>query len=150
LRFKYHEVMATATKRSAASEAWELVNELVHSQRQAVMAIASELELSVPQTMALRRLNPDRPMAMSELAGALRCDNSNVTGIIDRLEDRGLVRREHSLQDRRVKMLTVTAKGEALRERLTQLWDRPPAGLAALSEDEQVALRDLLRRALRD
>jgi len=142
--------MATATKRSAASEAWELVNELVHSQRQAVMAIASELELSVPQTMALRRLDPARPMPMSELAGALRCDNSNVTGIIDRLEDRGLVRREPSAQDRRVKMLTVTVKGEALRERLRQLWDRPPAGLASLDEDDQIALRDLLRRALRD
>jgi MarR family transcriptional regulator, organic hydroperoxide resistance regulator len=142
--------MATATKRSAASEAWELVNELVHSQRRAVMAIASELELSVPQTMALRRLDPDRPMAMSELAGALRCDNSNVTGIIDRLEDRGLVRREPSVQDRRVKMLTVTAKGEALRERLRELWDRPPAALAELSEDDQIALRDLLRRALAD
>ena len=88
--------MATATKRSAASEAWELVNELVHSQRRALMAIASELELSVPQTMAMRRLDPERPMPMSELAGALRCDNSNVTGIIDRLEDRGLVRREPS------------------------------------------------------
>src|SRR5271154_1323989 len=107
--------MPTATKRSVAGEAWELVNELVLSQRQALMAIAAELELSVPQTMALRRLDPARPMAMSELAGAMHCDNSNVTGIIDRLEDRDLVRREPSAQDRRVKMLIVTPKGEALR-----------------------------------
>ncbi len=141
--------MATATKVSAASEAWQLVNELVHSQRQALMAIASELELSVPQTMALRRLDPERPMAMSELAGALRCDNSNVTGIIDRLEDRELVRREPSAQDRRVKMLTVTPKGEALRDRLAALWDRPPAALAELDPEDQVALRDILRSALR-
>ena len=32
-------------------------------------------------------------MPMSELAEAMRCDNSNVTGIADRLEDRGLVER---------------------------------------------------------
>jgi len=140
--------MPTATKRSAASEAWELVNELVHSQRQALMAIASELELSVPQTMALRRLDPQRPMPMSALAGALRCDNSNVTGIIDRLEDRGLVRREPSTHDRRVKMLSVTPKGEALRRRLSELSDRPPAALARLHPDEQIALRDILRHAL--
>jgi DNA-binding MarR family transcriptional regulator len=140
--------MSTATKRSAASEAWELVNELVHSQRRAVMAIASELELSVPQTMAMRRLDPDHPMPMNKLAGALRCDNSNVTGIIDRLEDRGLVRREPSANDRRVKMLTVTPEGEALRERLTLLWDRPPAALAELAADDQIALRDILQRAL--
>jgi DNA-binding MarR family transcriptional regulator len=140
--------MPTATKVSPASEAWQLVNELVHSQRQALMAIASELELSVPQTMALRRLDPERPMAMSELAGALRCDNSNVTGIIDRLEDRELVRREPSAHDRRVKMLIVTPKGEALRDRLAELWDRPPAALAQLHPDDQIALRDILRAAL--
>ena len=140
--------MPTATKRSAASEAWELVNELVHSQRRAVRAIASDLELSVPQTMAMRRLDPDHPMPMNKLAGALRCDNSNVSGIIDRLEDRGLVRREPSPNDRRVKMLTITPKGEELRERLNQLWDQPPPALAELDGDEQVALRDILRRAL--
>jgi DNA-binding MarR family transcriptional regulator len=87
-------------------------------------------------------------MPMNKLAGALRCDNSNVTGIIDRLEDRGLVRREPSANDRRVKMLTVTPEGEALRERLTLLWDRPPAALAELDADDQIALRDILQRAL--
>jgi DNA-binding MarR family transcriptional regulator len=142
--------MPTATKRSAASEAWELVNELVHSQRQALMAIAAEVELSVPQTFALRRLDPERPMAMSELAGSLHCDNSNVTGIIDRLEDRGLVRREPAAHDRRVKMLIITPKGESLRARLAELSDRPPAALAQLDGDDQIALRDILRSALRD
>jgi DNA-binding MarR family transcriptional regulator len=140
--------MPAATKRSAASEAWQLVNELVHSQRRAFLAIASEVQLSVPQAMALRHLDPDRPMAMSELAGFLRCDNSNVTGIIDRLEDRDLVRREPSDQDRRVKMLVVTPGGEALRERLAELSDRPPAAIAQLDPDDQIALRDILRTAL--
>src|SRR4029077_11173506 len=139
--------MPTATKRSAASEAWELVNELVHSQRRAVRAIASDLELSVPQTMAMRRLDPDHPMPMNKLAGALRCDNSNVTGIIDRLEDRGLVRREPSAHDRRGEMLTTTPQGEARGERLNELWDQPPPALAELDGDDQVALRDILRRA---
>ena len=45
---------------------------------------------------------------MSELANALFCDNSNVTGIVDRLEERGLVRREAAEGDRRVKLLVLT------------------------------------------
>jgi hypothetical protein len=44
------------------------------------MAIASEFDLSPPQVMALRQLDPDEPKTMSELAIALRCDNSNVSG----------------------------------------------------------------------
>ena len=79
--------------------------ELIHLSKRRFMAIASEFELSPPQVMALRQLDPDEPKPMSELALALRCDNSNVTGIVDRLEDRGLVERRPAEHDRRVKML---------------------------------------------
>ena len=87
--------------------------ELIHLSKRRFMAIASEFELSPPQVMALRQLDPDEPKPMSELALALRCDNSNVTGIVDRLEDRGLVERRAAAHDRRVKMLSITARGRA-------------------------------------
>src|SRR6185436_688436 len=93
-----------------ASEAWALMFELLHLSKQRFMAIASEFELSPPQVMALRQLDPDQPKPMSELAIALRCDNSTVTGIVDRLEDRGLVERQPAERDRRVKMLTITER----------------------------------------
>jgi MarR family transcriptional regulator, organic hydroperoxide resistance regulator len=66
--------------------------ELMHLSKQRFMAIASEFDLSPPQVMALRQLDPDEPKPMSELAIALRCDNSNVTGIVDRLEDQRALR----------------------------------------------------------
>src|SRR3954463_169601 len=85
---------ASTTRRSSpAAEAWALMFELIHLSKRRFMAIASEFDLSPPQVMALRQLDPDEPKPMSELALALRCDNSNVTGIVDRLEDRGLVER---------------------------------------------------------
>src|SRR5919204_5994412 len=92
---------STTRRASPASEAWALMFELMHVSKQRFMAIASEFDLSPPQVMALRHLDPDEPKPMSELALALRCDNSNVTGIVDRLEDRGLVERRPGERDRR-------------------------------------------------
>ena len=122
--------------------------ELIHLSKRRFMAIASEFELSPPQVMALRQLDPDEPKPMSELALALRCDNSNVTGIVDRLEDRGLVERRSATHDRRVKMLAVTPRGAEVRERLAERLEQAPAPLARLSPEDQRTLRDIMRRAL--
>jgi DNA-binding MarR family transcriptional regulator len=142
--------MPTTTTRAAspASEAWALIFELLHVSKKRFMAIASEFELSPPQVMALRQLDPDEPKPMSELASALRCDNSNVTGIIDRLEDRGLVERHAAEHDRRVKMLRITERGAEVRAQLGARLNEPPEPLARLSLEDQRALRDIMRRAL--
>jgi MarR family transcriptional regulator, organic hydroperoxide resistance regulator len=134
---------------SPASEAWALMFELLHVSKQRFVAIASEFDLSPPQVMALRHLDPAEPKPMSELALALRCDNSNVTGIVDRLEDRGLVERRAAEHDRRVKMLRITERGADVRDRLAARLDEPPEPLASLSIEDQRALRDIMRRALR-
>jgi len=112
------------------------------------MAVFSELGLSFQQAMALGHLTADEPLPMSALAGALQCDNSNVTGIVDRLEDRGLVERRSAPHDRRVKMLVVTERGAELQARLSERLDQAPPALARLSAADQQALRDIMRRAL--
>jgi DNA-binding MarR family transcriptional regulator len=139
---------ATRRKPSPASEAWALMHELFHASRRRFLAVASEFELSPPQVRALGVLDPERPVPMSELADALHCDNSNVTGIVDRLEDRGLVERRSATHDRRVKMLAVTERGAAVREQLAERLEQAPGPLARLSPEDQRALRDIMRRAL--
>ena len=139
---------STRPRATPASEAWALMFELIHLSKQRFMAIASEFELSPPQVMALRQLDPDQPKPMSELAIALRCDNSNVTGIVDRLEDRGLVERQPAEHDRRVKMLSITPRGIEVRAGLSARLAEPPEPLAGLSIEDQRALRDIMRRAL--
>src|SRR6478735_9579817 len=132
---------ASTTRRSSpAAEAWALMFELIHLSKRRFMAIASEFELSPPQVMALRQLDPDEPKPMSELAERLHCDNSNVTGIVDRLEDRGLVERRPAEHDRRVKMLAITPAGADIRARLAERLEVPPEPLARLSADDQRAL----------
>src|SRR3954451_14848721 len=121
---------ATRRRPSPASEAWALMHELFHASRRRFLAVASEFDLSPPQVRALGVLDPDRPVPMSELADALHCDNSNVTGIVDRLEDRGLVERRSAAHDRRVKMLAVTEEGARVREALVERMSQPPEPLA--------------------
>ncbi|MGH3024293.1 MAG: MarR family winged helix-turn-helix transcriptional regulator [Gaiellaceae bacterium] len=141
--------MATAVKEAPplAREAWKLLFELGRKKHGRLAAVFAEVELTPPQAHALRLLEPDRPLAMSELADALYCHASNVTGIVDRLEARGLVERRPG-QDRRVKTLALTEAGAALRERVVELISAPPAEITALSAADQRALRDILTRAL--
>jgi DNA-binding MarR family transcriptional regulator len=132
-----------------AAEAWSLMTELFQAHgRPRWTAVAAEFELSPPQAMALLRLDPAEGMPMRRLACALHCDNSNVTGIVDRLEDRGLVERRSATHDRRVKMLAVTPRGAEVRERLAERLEQAPAPLARLSPEDQRTLRDIMRRAL--
>ena len=141
--------MARTASTSPAQEAWELLTQLMMGQRSRMLSIAQEFDLAPAQVMALKALQPGEPKAMSDLACALRCDNSNVTGIVDRLEARGLVERRPGVRDRRVKMLEVTPAGEELRERLHERLTQPPEPIAALSDEDARVLRDLLAKALR-
>lgn len=140
--------MATRTADPAIAEAWELLGRLMLGQRARMLALAAEFELAPAQLMALKVLEPGHPRPMSELASALRCDNSNVTGIVDRLETRGLVERRPGERDRRVKMLEVTDAGADLRRRIAARLAEPPEALRDLPPEDARVLRDVLRRAL--
>ena len=129
------------------SEAWSLMHWLMVTNKQRLFAMSQEFELAPQQMIALRMLGAG-PRKMSELAQALFCDNSNVTGIVDRLEERGLVHREAAEGDRRVRLLVLTAEGERLRAEITKRMAEPPPPIASLSEQDQRALRDILKRAV--
>jgi DNA-binding MarR family transcriptional regulator len=81
------------------------------------------------------------------LAETLDCDRSNVTGIVGRLEARGLVERRMDPSDRRVKNLVLTETGRRQRRRLLDRLAEPPAGICALPREEQMLLQAILRRA---
>ncbi|MGH9143340.1 MAG: MarR family winged helix-turn-helix transcriptional regulator, partial [Vicinamibacterales bacterium] len=93
-------------------------------------------------------IQPGRPMPMGRLAENLACDASNVTGLVDRLESRGLVRRRPSEADRRVKVLDLTARGTRLRGLFVERMAAPPASLRRLSAGEQRTLVRILARLL--
>jgi DNA-binding MarR family transcriptional regulator len=144
--------MAATAERSsvAAREAWRLFWQIFLQDKRRRWAILSELGISPQQSMAIGTLEPGEPMPMSALADALHCDNSNITGIVDRLEAAGLAERRPDDRDRRVKAVVLTEKGEWMRIEIDRRAGEPPPQIAALSAQDAIALRDILTRALAD
>ncbi len=129
-------------------EAWQLMVQLFFAQRANLPPLAAELELSPAQCHVLHLIEPGRPIPMGQLAETLACHASNVTGLVDRLESRGLVRRRPSPADRRVKVLVLTQTGSRLRTLLLDRMTTPPDTLGRLSVSEQRALVRILTRLL--
>jgi MarR family transcriptional regulator, organic hydroperoxide resistance regulator len=130
-----------------AGEAWALLARVMFMEgKPRFPMIAAEFDLSPPQAIVMRLLSEPRPMG--DLATAMHCDNSNITGIVDRLEERGLVQRQPADYDRRVKLIAVTDAGSRLRDQVNRRFAEPPEAIAKLSDEDLAALRDILRRAV--
>lgn len=101
-----------------------------------------DVDLTPQQAGLLCMAEWQRP-ALGQLAHALGCDKTNVTGLVDRAAKKGLVRRAVDPKDRRVTRVDVTEEGrdlvarfhEALGTRLSNLTAGPgvsPAGIDAI------------------
>jgi DNA-binding MarR family transcriptional regulator len=137
-----------AKSKNPTCEAWQLLVRFSFTQRATLPTLAAELELSPAQCHVLTLIEPNRPMPMGELASALSCDASNVTGLVDRLESRGMLQRSPSTQDRRVKVLRLTPLGAKIRAALLERMTSTPPTLRRLSEADRQALARILRRLL--
>ncbi|QYX76584.1 MarR family winged helix-turn-helix transcriptional regulator [Streptomyces akebiae] len=121
----------------------------LHLEMSAIYAeVSRAFELTAQQVELLCQLNGASP-SLGELARALGCDKSNITGMADRLARRGLVRREADPYDRRISRLTRTEQGEALGEAMeaaiAQRVGERCVGLSAADRQQLIALS---RRAL--
>ena len=126
-----------------ACRAWQLLMKFFFAQR-AHLPSSCAIDLPPIQCHVLHLLEPSRPLPMSRLADALSCDASNVTGLVDRMESRGLVRRRPSPEDRRVKVLQLTATGARLRTQLLRQMTGGTVPLSRLSLEQRRTLVKIL------
>jgi DNA-binding MarR family transcriptional regulator len=97
--------------------------------------------LSLVHLTVLTALEAEGPMAMKRLAEALDVSDASTTGIVDRMEKRGLVERRHATEDRRVVRVYPTAAGEQVfRDMAAHRRLALSNVLAELTEDEMQAL----------
>lgn len=135
-----------------AGRAWQLLVRFFFAQRGAQRGLGGgvPLDLSPAQCHVLHLIEPGEPMPMNRLADTLGCDPSNVTGLVDRLESRGLVRRCASPGDRRVRVLALTPAGTRLRSQTLKQMTGRHLPLARLTADEQRTLIRILERLVDD
>ncbi|MGW8888922.1 MarR family winged helix-turn-helix transcriptional regulator [Streptomyces sp. NPDC055749] len=139
--------MATPRTDPVTLEVVELIGTVVARYHEEYDQAAAAHSLTGAQARVLGLLSLE-PMPMRKVARTLRCEPSNITGIVDRLEARGLVERRPDPADRRVKLAAPTEKGIGTARQLRDALDFAREPLAELSEDERTVLRDLLRRML--
>jgi MarR family transcriptional regulator, organic hydroperoxide resistance regulator len=124
--------------------AWQLLVKFFFAQRGHLPPEGGAFELSPVQCHVLHLLQPEQPLPMGRLAATLGCDASNVTGLVDRLERRGLVERQPSDADRRVKVVRLTPAGARLRAHLLRRVTGGSCALSRLSAADQRALVRIL------
>lgn len=102
-------------------------------------------DLTVPQFAILNHATPDG-VPLSEISAQMLCDNSNLTGIVDRLVSKGYIERQPNPQDRRVSLIRLTPAGS---EKLRSIRPRHHAQVSSrirrIGPEHVQQLRDLLK-----
>ena len=121
----------------------ETIIYLYTESRRLTKGLASQFGLTGPQLTVIKLLESFDDLSLSSLSERIRAQNSTVTGIIDRMEREGLVRRERSTSDRRVVHIRLSEKGLKLARQIqVEPMEIFRGALLSLS---QADLRDLLR-----
>jgi DNA-binding MarR family transcriptional regulator len=113
----------------------------------AIFAAAMPEGLTARQFAALARLAETGPCTQNALGRLTAMDNATISGVLGRLQDRGLIARAADSADRRMLEVRLTDDGAALLDRcLVAAQAISAETLAPLTPAEQAALLDLLRR----
>ncbi|MEZ0089139.1 DNA-binding MarR family transcriptional regulator [Streptacidiphilus sp. EB129] len=141
---------ATSPRRSddPVRQAWALMHRFVEAHnRRGELADALGFRLGGGRGKILLQLR-DGPMTLSQLAAANGLDAPYATLVVDKLEAHGLVERRPHPDDRRRKLVTLTAAGHNAIATADAILLRPPPAITTLSADDLGQLTGLLTRLL--
>jgi len=120
------------------------IRQIIRSVNLESKRIEKEYGISIPQLLCLTFLSEQESFQAShkQIKGFLQLNASTVTGIISRLEKKGVVARLPKNKDKRVGMITITAKGmELLKETPEPMHEQLSAKLKKLSEQDLFRLQ---------
>lgn len=100
---------------SAARKIFDLLNEVNSSFRKSVETYFSKWSLTTSQILVLTLLDKHKEMKISEIAAKMGFADSNISGIVDRLENAGFVGRTRSTEDRRIVKVSLADKAFELK-----------------------------------
>lgn len=130
------------TKTAVAAEAWRAIFDFIVETAPERNRYIGEFGLTPNDARALGSLGARSGRTMGSLADEWKCDASTATWIVDRLEAKGLVRRQAHPTDRRVKLVVLTPKGARLKAKNMERMYLPPRALLDLDLADLVTLRN--------
>jgi DNA-binding MarR family transcriptional regulator len=129
-----------------AQQAWQILVGLVMESRGDWRRQVSEATgMPFSRYRALKRLRA-APRTLRDLAAEMGTDAPAATVVVDDLEARGLVKRQPHPDDRRAKLVSLTAAGRRQLAAAQQILDRPPAAFMALTAKDLATLRQVLAK----
>jgi DNA-binding MarR family transcriptional regulator len=133
-------------KAAVAAEAWRAIFDFIVATAPERNRYIGEFGLTPNDARALSSLAPKSGRTMGSLAEEWKCDASTATWIVDRLETKGLVRRQAHPTDRRVKLVVLTPQGARLKAKNIERMYLPPRALMELDLGDLVAIRNAVAR----
>ena len=139
---------STASDEVSAAELTECVMRVAHQIRRGSMSSMAKLDLTPAQSRALRTISRSAdPIRMGVLASTLGVVPRSATGLVDALEQAGLVQRTADPSNRRQVLVSLTAAGRARQQAMADARAEAGDGLfSVLDQHERRVLADLLKR----
>ena len=108
-----------------------------------------ELDLTYTQYIAMMVLWEEKEINVKDLGKKLYLDSGTLTPVLKRLEQKGMVARRRDQKDERILMISITAEGEALKEKAVEI-PYKMRGCVALGEEDAKELYRILHLLLKD
>jgi DNA-binding MarR family transcriptional regulator len=125
---------------------YSLVSFLLQAKQQ-IISVAGEFGLTGVQALTLLTLRTNIKRSMSDFCKLYDCDASNITGIVDGLEQKDLVSRQPHPNDRRIKIIHLEPAGEELQKQLiSRIAEVSPHLFSGLDADEAQELARLIQK----
>src|SRR5262249_18449250 len=138
--------MASSSKRTLARRVWQLMFEFLMRTAPLRTEILGRRGLTPNDSRPLASLDPRHGRSMRSLAEEWKCDASNATWIVDRLEKFGFAERRNVPDDRRVKLVVLTSRGAKVKAEIMEEFLAPPADLVEMSRADLETLRKTLEK----
>ncbi len=136
------------------AEISSLLKEINHELNNKLKCSFKHSELTIPQINALKILYSKKKMKLTELSQEMKLANSTVSGIVDRLEQQGLVERVRSNEDKRIVYLILSPKTDDIKDDIHDTVNEYLGSLVSKGSEEEIndvvkglkTLNDLLNR----
>jgi DNA-binding MarR family transcriptional regulator len=140
-------IMAVRTEPDRIQQVIHLMRKLMQAGERYTKELNKKFSVSAPQVACLLALRDNGPISLSQIARKIMVESSTVTGIIDRLEQKGLVIRKRVSLDRRVITVELTDAGRRLAANAPPpIQHKIVKGLRKIDEGERTQIIEALSR----